>query len=94
MYGSVVSYDAGTGVMVFNPHRVVGSGTRSSWTINLDGVVGVQGPTGETGNTGPTGPTGMTGPTGEPIYTAIIFDGGFSTSTYVDGPAFDCGTSV
>jgi Major tropism determinant N-terminal domain len=52
--------------------------------------IALQGPTGPTGDGG----TGPTGPTGAAIYTAIIFDGGSSTTTYPLGPAFDCGTSV
>jgi hypothetical protein len=38
------------------------------------------------GETGPTGPPGNT--------TAYIFDGGNSTSSYILGPAFDCGSSI
>ena len=41
------------------------------------------------GLTGPQGPTGPTGP-----ITSYIFDGGDSTSIYILGPAFDCGTSI
>jgi collagen type VII alpha len=47
------------------------------------GYVGVDGATGSTGSVGPTGPTG-------PI-TAYIFDGGYPTTNYSVGPAFNCG---
>lgn len=36
--------------------------------------------------TGPTGPAGVTGPA-----TSYIFDGGVPSSSYSNGPAFDCG---
>ena len=58
------------------------------------GGTGPTGPTGPTGDIGAPGDLGPTGPTGAVIYTAIIFDGGHSTTTYPLGPAFDCGTSV
>ena len=59
---------------------------QTQYTINFD-ITGGGGGTGA----GPVGPTGPTGPT---LYTAIIFDGGDSASTYPLGPAFDCGTSI
>jgi len=46
------------------------------------------GPPGPPGPPGQTGPSGPSGPT-----TAIIFDGGNASSSYVLGPTFDCGTS-
>ncbi len=55
------------------------------------GYTGATGPTGYTGATGPTGPTGITGPTGPVV--AYIFDGGNAASSYVLGPAFDCGNA-
>ena len=69
-----------------------------SWVGGFDligptGPTGSTGPTGTAGSTGSTGVKGDTGPTGAVIYTAIVFDGGSSTSTYPNGPAFDCGTS-
>jgi hypothetical protein len=54
MNGPVVSYNSGTGAIVFNVVNVTGSGTYADWTFNLDGAQGVQGPTGATGPTGPT----------------------------------------
>jgi hypothetical protein len=56
--------------------------------------VGATGDTGETGATGASGADGATGPTGEAIYVSYIFDGGSAYSTYMLGPAFDCGTST
>jgi hypothetical protein len=52
----------------------------------------ITGPTGSTGSTGVAGIPGPTGPTG-PI-TSFIFDGGYPSSNYSVGPAFDCGGVV
>ena len=54
---------------------------------------GGTGPTGDIGPTGLQGPTGVgeTGPTGPVV--AYIFDGGDASSSYVLGPAFDCGNA-
>jgi hypothetical protein len=39
IHGTVVSYNPTTGVMVFDGNTHTGSGTHSSWTVNLDGPV-------------------------------------------------------
>lgn len=74
MVGLVTSYNTATGALVANVTAITGTGTFTSWTINLNGASGPQGangPTGPTGATGaassvagPTGPTGPTGPVG------------------------------
>jgi hypothetical protein len=64
MSGIVNSYDSGTGVMVVDVSSVTGTGTFSSWNVNLQGIQGPAGPTGATGATGPIGATGSAGPTG------------------------------
>lgn len=46
-HGEVVSYNGSTGLLVVNLKNKTGSGTYSSWQINLDGAVGVQGPAGQ-----------------------------------------------
>ena len=63
MTGTVTSYDSGTGAMVVNISAVSGSGTYTSWKVNLTGAAGVVGATGSTGPAGATG-AGATGPTG------------------------------
>lgn len=65
-------------------------GTQFMISFDLNGGSGAGG----RGPTGPTGHIGATGPTGTVIYTATVFDGGDSLSTYPLGPAFDCGTSI
>jgi hypothetical protein len=80
MHGEVVSYNKTTGALVVDLKHKDGSGTYSSWEINLQGAVGVagpQGPTGATGATGPQGPQGIQGNTGVVTATApITYDSG------------------
>ncbi len=67
MIGTVVSYTSGTGAISVNLGAgCTGSGTFSSWSVNLNGAPGPAGATGPTGAsvTGPTGPTGSTGTVG------------------------------
>jgi hypothetical protein len=66
----------GNDVQIFF-ETVLGSGSKSNWTINLSGIFGAAGQTGATGaagsngsngsngSTGATGPTGSTGPQGD-----------------------------
>ena len=58
----------------------------------IQGVTGPQGATGPNGSNGATGPQGVTGVTG-PV-TSYIFDGGNAQSSYLLGPAFDCGSAI
>jgi hypothetical protein len=80
MHGEVVSYNKTTGALVVDLKHKSGSGTYSSWEINLQGAVGVagpQGPTGATGATGAQGPQGIQGNTGVVTATApITYDSG------------------
>ena len=61
MNGPVTSYATGNGQLIVNVTSTSGSGTYTSWSVNLDGAAGSPG---ATGLTGPTGATGLTGPTG------------------------------
>ena len=61
MHGTVVSYDKLTGALVVDITSKSGSGTYSSWDINLDGAVGAIGYTGSQGYTGSIGYTGSAG---------------------------------
>ena len=47
--GRVVSYNSGTGVMVVTPLFFEGSGTFTSWEVNLTGAFGTSGTTGTSG---------------------------------------------
>ena len=69
MIGMVSSYDSGTGVMVVDVVTIIGTGSYSVWSVNLNGAEGVAGATGPAGPTGATGvgsigATGLTGATG------------------------------
>ena len=67
MIGTVNSYNSGTGALNVTFTSVTGSGTFTSWTVNINGApgpIGATGPTGATGSIGATGPTGWTGPAG------------------------------
>jgi hypothetical protein len=64
MTGAVTSYTTGTGAMTANITSTAGSGTYSSWTVNLAGAAGVPGPQGPQGPQGVTGPQGPQGPIG------------------------------
>jgi len=87
MHGSVTSYNSATGALVVDVSNHTGSGTYTSWTINLEGAIGAQGPvgpqgpTGATGATGPAGPAGPQGPAGQTGAT------GAAGATGATGPA-------
>lgn len=38
MHGTITSYNDGTGEMIVDIQNKTGSGTYSSWTINLDAI--------------------------------------------------------
>ena len=63
--------------------------------IGSTGLTGATGPAGYVGSDGATGPQGTSGATGLPGATgatiSIQFDGGYPSSSYSTGPAFDCG---
>jgi hypothetical protein len=101
MHGEVVSYNQTTGALVIDLNKKTGSGTFSSWEINLDGAVGIQGIQGVTGATGATGAqgpqgiqgiqgdigvTGPTGPTGPTGATGATGSIGPTGATGATGP--------
>ena len=45
-HGTVSSYNAATGQLVFVKDKKTGSGTFASWTVNIDGATGATGPAG------------------------------------------------
>ena len=88
---NITSYNSGTGAVVLQVTETQGSGTFSSWTVNLDGAVGAPGVTGATGATGLTGSTGQTGPTGysgpgSSTSNALVRWNGTSGSQLEDSP--------
>jgi hypothetical protein len=97
MIGQVVSYTSGTGVLVLSVTDVGGSGTYSSWSVNLDGAQGVAGPTGPTGAAstvaGPTGPTGAAGSVGPAGATGPTGPTGANGANGATGPTGPTGTN-
>ena len=84
MVGMVESYDPLTGAMVINVATIEGTGSYSTWIVNLDGAQGAVGDTGATGATGlgATGATGIAGPSGATGLTGLT---GPTGATGVDG---------
>jgi hypothetical protein len=70
-YGTVTSYNSGTGVLTFVKTSFVGSGTFVNWAVNLLGVQGAIGYTGSFGYVGSLGYTGSRGYTGSKGTTYI-----------------------
>jgi hypothetical protein len=64
---------------------VLPGGHRLASESYVDGIAAIPGPQ------GPQGPQGEQGIQGEVIITSYIFDGGTPSSSYTQGPAFDCG---
>lgn len=61
----VVSYDSGSGALVFSaPSETTGSGTYSDWTVNLNGGAGGNGTAGTSGSAGTSGQSGTSGVAG------------------------------
>lgn len=91
MHCTINSYNSGTGALNVTVAKKTGSGTYSSWTVNLDGAVGVQGETGATGATGATGITGSNGATGSAGATGVT---GITGSTGATGSSGATGEGV
>ena len=87
-YGLVNSYNPGTGALLFTKETFIGSGTYSTWSVNLSGAIGIQGATGATGLDGATGSSGIdgaTGATGEFGSTGATGETGSTGSSGIDG---------
>ena len=92
-HGRVVSYNHSTGELVFTKTDASGSGTYSSWEINLDGAVGIAGASGATGSqgiqgasgVGLTGASGISGASGINGATGLTGASGISGATGLTG---------
>jgi hypothetical protein len=61
----VVSYDSGSGALVFSePSETTGTGTFSDWIVNLNGAAGGNGTAGTSGSAGTSGQSGTSGVAG------------------------------
>ena len=87
----VTAYNSGTGVISFAfPTEIVGSGTASSWDVNLAGASGGDGSSGTSGAAGGTGATGTSGTTGTSGADGAV---GTSGSSGADGAVGTSGTT-
>jgi hypothetical protein len=95
----ITSYDALTGVLNFVTFTLTGSGTYSSWSINVDGASGGDGSSGSSGTSGTSatagtsGTTGSSGSSGTSGTSATSGTSGSSGTTGVDGTSGSSGTS-
>lgn len=100
--GRVVSYDAGTGVMVLTPTQSVGNGTFSEWTVSLaaengtngtSGTSGTSGTNGAHSTSGTSGTSGSTGTSGTSATAGTSGTSGSAGTSASDGSAGTSGTS-
>ena len=78
----VTSYNPATGVLVFGaPSEVIGSGTYSSWGVNLNGAAGGNGTNGTSGTSGSSGINGTSGVNGSVGATGSSGTSGTSGTT-------------
>ena len=95
----VVSYDPLTGILNFTVFRLTGSGTYSTWQVNLDGATGGDGSSGTSGTSGTSatsgtsGTTGSSGSSGTSGTTGTSGSSGTSGTSATDGTGGTSGTS-
>jgi hypothetical protein len=93
----IVSYDSGTGVLVFGaPSETTGTGTYSDWTVNLNGAAGGNGSSGTSGSagtSGTSGSSGVAGTSGSAGTSGVTGTNGSSGTAGVTGTAGTAGTS-
>lgn len=90
MTGTVTSYSISPNNLVILVDSFTGTGTGTSWQINLQGIQGPTGPTGSTGPQGPTGPQGIQGIQGATGAQGIT---GSAGSTGAAGPSGATGST-
>jgi hypothetical protein len=95
----VISYDSGTGILVFGaPSEVTGSGTYSDWTVNLNGAAGGDGSSGTSGSAGTSGAgtsgtSGVAGTSGSSGTSGASGTNGSSGTAGITGTAGTSGSS-
>ena len=85
-YGNVTNFNAGTNALTFDKVRAVGTGSYSSWEVNLDGAVGIQGIQGASGIFGASG-VGVDGASGVAGASGISGASGYVGSDGASGVA-------
>ena len=95
----VISYDSGTGILVFGaPSETTGSGTYSDWTVNLNGAAGGDGSSGTSGSAGTSGAgtsgtSGVAGTSGSAGTSGASGTNGSSGTAGVSGTAGTAGVT-
>ena len=90
----VTSYNPLTGVLVFGaPSEVTGSGTYSSWGVNLNGAAGGNGTNGTSGTSGTSGSSGTTGTSGTSGLNGTSGTSGTRGTSGTSGTTGSSGTS-
>ena len=64
IFGRVVSYNSSTGALVLTPYDFSGTGTYTTWKVDLVGVSGTSGTSGTNGISGTAGTSGSNGTSG------------------------------
>jgi len=91
---SVVSYNSLTGVLVVGPPTTVtGSGTYSTWTVNLEGAAGGDGTSGSSGTNGASGTSGTNGQQGIQGVQGVTGTNGTSGTSATNGSAGTSGSN-
>ena len=90
----VTTYNSATGALAFQtPTRTVGSGTYSTWNINLDGASGGDGSSGTSGEAGTSGTSGEAGTSGSSGTSGEAGTSGTSGEVGTSGTSGEAGTS-
>ena len=90
----VISYNSATGVLAFNAPTVLsGSGTASSWDVNLAGASGGDGTSGSSGSAGADGAAGTSGSSGSAGADGAAGNPGTSGSSGANGVDGTSGSS-
>ena len=89
----IISYDSGTGILVFGPpSETTGTGTYSDWTVNLNGAAGGDGSSGTSGSAGTSG-NGSSGTSGAAGTSGSAGTSGANGSSGVSGTSATSGAS-
>jgi hypothetical protein len=89
----IVSYDSGTGILVFGtPSETTGTGTFSDWMVNLNGAAGGDGSSGTSGSAGTSG-YGTSGTSGAAGTSGSAGTSGANGSSGVSGTSATSGAS-
>jgi len=91
--GTVVSYNASTGVMVITPVKSVGSGSYSVWNVALTGNLGSAGTSGTSSVSGSNGTSGTSGTAGSSGISSTSGTSGSSGTTGSSGTSGSTGSS-